>query len=309
MTPVLNEGRSSAASTPPPSTADYVQFHALHRPTAVALVANGHEIVYRQFNADLKKFTHALGAILPPAARSVAIECDELYLHWLLVLACENLGLVTASLQGELISASRPVLAFVDVVICEHDVPAEWAKAIHRVTQDWVNGVLAMPEPDGREEIPRAVRGLEEPTRIVRSSGTTGPGKLMLASRSIEEVNVRNFNLHMGFSKESRFLITSLFNVASMFWRATSLLRLGATCVFDARVSVAKAIMTYKPTHVRLFQYQVRGVLDELPTDYQKPERLTVMMGAGPLPDDMRQRILARLATELIYTYNSNETW
>ena len=27
------------------------------------------------------------------------------------------------------------------------------------------------------------------------------------------------------------------------------------------------------------------------------------------MPDDMRERIMARLATDLVYTYNSNETW
>lgn len=33
------------------------------------------------------------------------------------------------------------------------------------------------------------------------------------------------------------------------------------------------------------------------------------MMGAGPLSEDMRRQIMARLATSLVYTYNSNETY
>src|SRR5262249_9950382 len=45
-----------------------------------------------------------------------------------------------------------------------------------------------------------------------------------------------------------------------------------------------------------------------LPENLPKPYRLTVMLGAGPLSDDLRRQILERLATDIIYTYNTNET-
>lgn len=293
----------------PPSTTDYVRFHALHRPTAIALINNGREVTYRQFYLDLKKITRALREILPTAGSSVAVECDDLYLHWLLLLACEILGVVTASLQAYLIPASKPLLAFVDFVICEHDVPADWVRRAYKLTQAWVSGVLAQADSDGGEELPNNTRRLSDPRRILRSSGTTGVGKVMVASRALEEVNLQHYMTHMGFSKDSKFLITAHFNVGSMYSRATACLRLGATCVFELRTTVGQAIATHKPTHVRLFQYQVKSVLDDLPTNFQKPDRLTMMLGAGPLPEDMRQRIMARLATDLVYTYNSNETW
>ena len=276
---------------------------------ALALIADGVEITHRQFDVQAGKITRALAAILPPNTRSVAIECDELYLHWLLVLGFENLGILTASLQRQLLSISRPVIDFVDLVIAESELPAGWAKAVYRLTQQWVNESLAMPGPSESAEVPTSARPLTAPLRIVRSSGTTGPGKIMLVSRAAGETTLRSFLDHMGFSSHSRFLLTAPFNVGSMYWRAMTCLRLGATCIYDRRVSTAQAIVTYKPTHVRLFQYQARTVLEELPETFRKPERLTVMMGAGPLPQEMRERILARLATELIYTYNSNETW
>jgi acyl-coenzyme A synthetase/AMP-(fatty) acid ligase len=303
-----DERATDGTSGPPPSTADYVRFHALHRPESVALIDNGRDITYGRFYADLKKLTSALRHVLPPAARSAAVECGQLYLHWLLLLACENLGVVTASLQSDLMPISKATLDFVDMVICEHDVPAAWASKTYQLKQAWVSGVLAQSEPDERHESPNAVMKLSDARRILRSSGTTGVGKMMVASRSLEEVHIQTFIMHMGFSKDTRYLITGYFTVASMYWRATACLRLGATCVFEGRTTLAQAIAAHKPTHVRLFQYQVKLVLDELPPTYQKPERLTVMMGAGPLPDDMRRQIMARLATDLVYTYNSNET-
>ncbi len=307
----MTEAAAGPRSEPsaPPSTADHLRFHALHRPNAIALIADGHEITYRQFDADVRKFTAALREVVPPGVRSVALECDELYLHWLLILACDNLGLFTASLQGALLSVARPLIGFVDLVIAESEVPPGWAKAIYKLTQKWVTEILARPEPSDLDPARAAARRLADPTRIVRSSGTTGPGKIMLVSRASEAVNLGTFIQHMGFARDSRFLLTGPFNVGSMFWRATACLRLGATCVYDRSRSIAQAIVTYRPTHVRLFQYQARAVLEELPQTFRKPERLTVMMGAGHLPRGMRERILARLATDLIYTYNSNETW
>jgi acyl-coenzyme A synthetase/AMP-(fatty) acid ligase len=112
----------------------------------------------------------------------------------------------------------------------------------------------------------------------------------------------------MGFSVDTRLLITSSFAVASMYMRATACLRLGATCISDPRLSLARAIQAHKPTHVRLFQYQAALVLSELEPSAPKPERLTVMLGAGPLSEELRRQITARLATNLIYTYNTNET-
>ena len=303
-----HQGPSGGAVVPPP-TPHYVRFHGLHRPTAIALVNDGREITYRKFDSDLKKVTHALRPLLPAPPGAVAVETDELYLHWLLLLACENLGVATGSFQAEGNWAYQSLISSVDLVVAEHEVPVKWARKVHKLTPAWVTEALSQPEPDLPEEFPTAAMTLADTRRLVRSSGTTGPGKMMAISRTAEEAVVQSFILHMGFSSESKFLLTGGFNVASMYWRATACLRLGATCVVELRMSTARAIITHKPSHVRLFQHQVRSVLDELPNTDEKPARLTVMMGAGPLSQDMRRRILARLATDLVYTYNSNETF
>jgi acyl-CoA synthetase (AMP-forming)/AMP-acid ligase II len=273
----------------------------------VALVANGHDITYRKFDSDLGKIIRALRPVVR-SARTIAVEFNEheLYLHWLLLLACENLGIATGSF---LPGAYASLIVSVDLVIAARDLPPEWAPNVYKLAPAWVADALAQPEPDDGAEIPNAVSTLADTRRLVRSSATTGPAKTMSVSRAAEEAIVQSFILHMGFSSESKFLLTGGFNVGSMFWRATACLRLGATCVVERRMSTARAIVAHKPTHVRLFQQQVKSILDELPSVGGKPARLTVMMGAAPLPQDMRRRILAELATDLVYTYNSNETY
>jgi acyl-coenzyme A synthetase/AMP-(fatty) acid ligase len=310
MTPGLPHQGASGIAAVLPSTPDYLRFHGLHRPTSVALVANEHDITYRKFDSDLRKITRALRQIVG-SARSVAVEFNQyaLYVHWLLLLACENLGIATASFL--LNAAYDSLMTSVDLVIAEQDLPTRWGWApnVYKLTPAWVADALAQTEPDDGAETPNATRGLADTRRLVRSSATTGRAKMMPVSRAAEEAIVQSFILHMGFSNESKFLLTGGFNVGSMFWRATACLRLGATCVVERRMSTAHAIIAHEPTHVRLFQTEAKSILDELLSIGGKPKRLTVMMGAAPLPQDLRRRILAELATNLVYTYNSNETY
>ena len=310
MGPGLPDPGASGEAAALPSTPDYLRFHRLHRPTGVALVANGHDITYRKFDSDLGKITRALRPVVR-SARTIAVEFNEheLYLHWLLLLACENLSVATGSF---LLNVQYDALIdSADLVIVEHDLPPKWqcAPNVYKLTPAWVAGALGQSEPDDGAEIPNAVSTLADTRRIVRSSATTGPAKMMRVSRAAEEAIVQSFILHMGFSSESKFLLTGGFNVGSMFWRATACLRLGGTCVIEHRMSTARAIIVHEPTHVRLYQKEAKSVLDELPSLGRKPKGLTVMMGAAPLPQDMRRRILAELATNLVYTYNSNETY
>jgi acyl-CoA synthetase (AMP-forming)/AMP-acid ligase II len=302
------DARTADSVGSPRSTTDYVRFHALHRPSAIALVNNGREITYAEFDRDLRGMTRALRAMGLPAGSAAAVECPDLYLHWLLLLACENVGVVTASFQARMIQLCGTLLDYVDLIVAEHEIPATWARKTHRLTQAWVSAALASGKLDDREDGPHAVIRPTDPQRIRQSSGTTGIPRLMLASRSAEEATLQNYLMQTGFSKESRFLITGEFSINSMYWRATVCLRLGATSILEPAVPLAQAIVTRMPTHVRLFQYQVKPLLDELPPTFRKPEHLTVMMGAGPLPRELREQIAARLTSDIVYTYNSNET-
>jgi len=289
----------------PPSTTDYLEFNALHRPTTTALINNGLHVTYAEFYRDVMRFTRAVQDLQLPRGSSVAIESDNFYLHWSLLLACENLGLATASfLSGE--PQNSQLLAYVDLVLCRSDISASSARRIHRLSDAWLDQVQT--QPAAVDAAPRRLMGLGEIQRIKRSSGTTGFPKMMTTPRRTFENSLQCYLMLNQFTRDTRLLIATHFTVNSMYLRATACLRLGATCIFDSRLSLAQAIVAYKPTHVRLFQYQIKPILDELPPSFSKPQRLIALMGAGPLSDELRQLILARFATEIIYAYNNNET-
>src|ERR1700730_17826377 len=97
--------------TPYATTADYIAFHAAERPDAVALIDNGRAISYAEMSRDVGKFTAALREFrLAPPSRA-AIGCESVYVHWLLLAACERLGIASTSYFGNEGGAAAPLLA------------------------------------------------------------------------------------------------------------------------------------------------------------------------------------------------------
>ncbi|HMK68374.1 MAG TPA: AMP-binding protein, partial [Stellaceae bacterium] len=110
------------------ATADYVAFHAAERPNAVAIVDPGREITYAQFHSDIGRFVRAVGELGIARGRSVAIAWGDLYSHWLLLIACEQLGIATGTFLFNDGTEDSRLLETVDLVLSEarpHVVPPE----------------------------------------------------------------------------------------------------------------------------------------------------------------------------------------
>ena len=82
------------------TTSDYVAFHAAERPDSLALINNGRHVTYAELAHDIGKFARALDEFRLPRGSSIAVACDDLYVHWLLLLASEHLGIATASVAA-----------------------------------------------------------------------------------------------------------------------------------------------------------------------------------------------------------------
>jgi acyl-coenzyme A synthetase/AMP-(fatty) acid ligase len=295
---------TQAPTALPPSTSDYVRFHALHRPDAIALVNKGRSIDYATFDGDLGRFTRALHGFGLPRRSTVAVACEDLYVHWLLLLACEDVGVATISFLNE--ERDLPLLlAHVGLVLSSHELAAEDGPKLHRLTKEWLADVFASPAIEAGDAPPTPAE-LDDPQRMRRSSGTTGGPKLMVAKRKVEEHRVSNHSAALGFTSRSRLLISTPFAVGSIYAYATACLRVGGTGITSGK-DLAREIVQHRPTHVRLYPFQVKELLDQLPGDFRKPAEFTVILGAAPLSEALQREILARLATRLDYLYSINE--
>ena len=291
------------------ATTDFLEFHAHHRPEAVAVVASGRPITYRRFFRDVRRFTLALEDFRIPRGSLVAVACDDMYLHWILLLAWENLGVATASYKrNEFQDAIGPLLQNAACVMSTHPVRVGEGTRFHQITTPWARGIFQSPANADREWPRHAAVGMDEWLRVRRSSGTTGGPKMMKISRRAEEQLLVNWQHFAGLTSSSRLLVGLDFAVASMYARSTACLRLGATCIFERRFGAYRSIVEHRPTHVKLFQYQLPELLDEFEAAGFKPEGLTAIIGAAPLSNRLRARVMRVLATELVYTYVANES-
>jgi acyl-coenzyme A synthetase/AMP-(fatty) acid ligase len=176
-------------SSMPPSTAEYVRFHAQHRPRAIAVIDGEREIEYATFDRDLRKSTRALREFGLPRGSVVAVSCEALYLHWLLLLACENLGWATVSLLAT--EGSGPLFDHVQLVLSEREIPQTTRVKRHLLAGEWLAKVFSSSAPGQEEYGTFEAMAPTEPKRLRRTSGTTGDPKIMIATHGYEEERVR----------------------------------------------------------------------------------------------------------------------
>ncbi len=124
-------------------TADYIAFHADLTPDAAAIVTDGAAISFARFDQDVRKFAAATSGMGVPRAGTVVVQCADPYCHWLMLLACERLGLVTASLGPSEERAVFSLLESADLVLSEEPLPTEITKPRHAVTAQWLGALLA----------------------------------------------------------------------------------------------------------------------------------------------------------------------
>ncbi|HKX08321.1 MAG TPA: class I adenylate-forming enzyme family protein [Stellaceae bacterium] len=285
-------------------TASFIAFHAAERPEAAALIENGRSITYAEFSRDIGKFTQALREFdLSPGAR-IAIGCDNLHVHWLLRLACEQLRLVSASvLAPESLSALQSLEDF-DLVFLDRPVDTSRMKRRQVVTSAWLETVLERADSgDGL----RLLKGPEDPLRILRTSGTTGSPKRLLYPRRVHERSVARSMWFNGFTRRSRYLLVIPFTVGASYANATACLRSGATVVVEKRMSIAKAALSHGITHLALAPLHLKQILDDLPDDFAKPAELTIFSFGAAISGVLYEKGLARFATEICDMYGSNE--
>jgi acyl-CoA synthetase (AMP-forming)/AMP-acid ligase II len=284
-------------------TASFLAYHAAARPEAAALVQDGVPVTYSRFYADANRMTRVLAGFgLQPGA-IVVVESGDDYLHWLILLACEGLGLLSASFSAK---EESPAALLAQAALVLHGEPlAVPVAASRRLDQAFLDEVrAAAPTPP-----PRPALSWRAGRRIRRSSGTTGTAKLMVSTAAAQEADiVRNLYATPGLTSESRVLLFNQFWIGAFYHFTIAALRMGARIIIDRRGNPAAALREYRPTHLRALVAELPGVLRGLPADFVKPDRLVVLSGGAELTESLRRTLLERVASEVIHTYSTNET-
>lgn len=285
-------------------TADHVAYHAAERPDAVAAIHDGRVVSFTQLNRDIRRVMGALRALGVRPGGSVAVGTDDLYMHWLLLLACERHGIAAASfLRGEE-PLCGPLWANVDLVMAGPEIAVGSARQHVALTPSWTGGVLAGAEPTGIQVPPAEP---DDPVRIVRTSGTTGGSKRFLVTRRMHDLLSTQWQWGFALGPRSRYLQTLPLHVRATFDLGCACLRAGGTLVLESRMKELDAIAAHAITHAILLPIVLRSELDRLPANFVKPRELTIVSFGAALSEALRERAMVRLATALCDLYGTVE--
>jgi acyl-CoA synthetase (AMP-forming)/AMP-acid ligase II len=287
----------------PATTVDYLEQHAFAQPGKVALSVDGQAFSYQRFFRDVMRVTAALQAQgLGVPGSTAAVGHDDLYQHWLLLLACENLGVATASFSQTEWQALPELIGAVDSVLVDMP-PAVPVPTTRALDSAWFDQALRMPWHD-TACVQRTRSPLQAPQRISRSSGTTHAPKLMLLSRlSFEQLVQRQID-SQALNAEAVLYQGTPLAVNTVYAAACACLRLGATVV---RGALLPTLLSQRVTHLRCLTGTLVNLLQQWPVDAPQLAALRIGTGGGPLPPALRARALATLCGEVTNGYGANE--
>jgi acyl-coenzyme A synthetase/AMP-(fatty) acid ligase len=286
---------------------DYIAYFAQQRPNDLVLVDGAREVRYAEFLRDLKKFIHAAAELGLKRGNSVAIGCDDFYSHWLLILAFEHLGITSTSFGTQEGPSCLPLLAVVDLVLAEpHYPPGGWKTK--PLTAQWLQAVFDRPE----QAVPPPVRWQpEESVRISRTSGTTGEAKRLHQTRAMIDQRAHQFLWVYGHRPPGTgALITLKLSIAATYRTLSHTLLGGRTVVVGNNIALSELpalIHRHRLSSINLLPVQIKQLLELLPADWVKPERLEITSFGAPVPDELRAAATARLADRILDFYGSNE--
>ncbi len=287
------------------STVDYIGFHAAQNPRRYAILLNGVGVTYEKFDRDVAKMTAALEKFGPQSGQIYAVESSDFYTHWLIVLALDALGVCTLSYVPSEIEAIGDALAKVDMAICTSDGIPDCVARVHILDPAWAKRVSeAVPVVPIQPRVTDPNAAL----RLVKSSGTTGQVKTMIHTRAIHEARLQRSQMHLGFGKNSRYLMTMGFSIQASHLEATGCIRAGGTCVYEDRIPLHDALAKYDISEALFLPKVLLQLLNGIPKNYKKRDRLRIMTLGAPVSKPVRKRVTDLLGATVLESYGTNES-
>jgi acyl-CoA synthetase (AMP-forming)/AMP-acid ligase II len=291
---------------PAATTFEFLAHHAATAPARPALVVGDDTYTCARFHADAMRFSWALAELGVSRGQRVLVSHPCLYVEWLLLIACENVGAVSASYPSPAALAATRTHERADFVFADvAPPPGSRRAAFTQVDRRWIETVRGRSVHEVRDH-PRVALGPDEAQRLTHSSGTTGAPKAMLLRRGAQEAKLEILRQSTGLTSAARILVTLPFTVNSAYLLATLCLRQGALVV---AAPVAAAVRAHGITYFEVLPITLHSMLEQLPHDFVKPPQLAVKVIGAPLPARLRERALTLLCTDISCRYAANEAW
>jgi acyl-CoA synthetase (AMP-forming)/AMP-acid ligase II len=292
----------------PQSTCAWILSHATERPDSLAVTNGQAGASFHELAGNVVWIMDALTTADIRPGLIVGVVTPDRFLHLLILLACEALGVTTISLQPFEIGAPMKLGRLCDRILASEPLSGPYsAKTFVIVKQDWVVRTN-LPIGDHRLD---ALKRQPDPhglVRLIKSSGTTGIPKVMGMTH---QVWLRSIQTDLCFmlprtGPHPRFLCLYHFSVRGCHRYAWATLRLGGT-VHLGNSDAAWDVIASGMVNYALF---ITGDLEKLVRRVPpgaRPSGFHVDVIGSAVSPWLRGETLNKLAETIVLTYSSNE--
>ncbi len=301
---LLSQVDFNAPMTQIPEIPDFhtlLQSQARTQPDAIAVVDGAREISYAQFAADIEKVARRLNTYsMAPGSRAVLFFTSH-YLHWLAVLALWRLGVISVSVYS---LAQKDLFALLraNVLISEGgNLRAEGGGMI-AMSEQWLSASV-----DALPPLPGHRFDLQQPVRILLSSGTTGTPKKILYSNATVAARIRHSVIDYAFGPQHRFMsVVGIDTAGGFVYSVVTWAAGGSVALYHAQLPFDRQISQTRTNLLFASPVQAGSLVDALPADFPHPG-LTLLVAGGRLPQAVAERARQRLASAIWVVYGSTE--
>ncbi|MDB5860101.1 MAG: malonyl-CoA synthase [Ramlibacter sp.] len=287
---------------PPPTTAEYVEMLAAREPLRLALREDGTAVTYGQLATILQQCGLELQRLGVRQGQRVAVAGPGFGIQLALLLACEAMGVATASFQAEGDADAQALFGRVDWVLAAQPQAPPPGVRFQQIDAAFAQRIGAPLQGAGPVWTPAAP---DAPARITRTSGSSGAAKFMLLRRRAQEWWIRTAldTWQWDMDSSTRLLMLSPLVINAGFARVCGCLRRGAAVL----VGDGSDIEAMDPTHIIGLPLQLERLLAELPAGYAAWRPVSVATFGGTASPALRERAQALFGGQIYNRYGSNE--
>jgi acyl-coenzyme A synthetase/AMP-(fatty) acid ligase len=276
-----------------------------HRtPHAIAVAEADYRYSYADMAALVVRMTKHLSAAGLTPGSIAGIECSSRYVHLVLILACECLGLATTSFVAQELVGDTELLSRCTVLYAE--APCQRPRTVP-LTMELIVSIAQIPiTPDDFGVLDyRPAPGTGG--RIVKTSGTTGrqkcmrndPAGIQRALTVTEEI----LNLQGG---SRNFLCLYPFSFRPSYTDSVLALNAGRTVVFAGINTFYRDLAALGDCHAVILPADAAALIADFPGP--TAAYCVVQINGGSLTTKLHRDLLATFASSVCNTYSTNET-
>lgn len=269
------------------SSFDYLDRHAREAPDRIAITGPRGQIDWARFRSDAGRAARALETLGLQPGRIAVISHPDPYVEWLLTIACDSLGIISASLPPGDADAGQ-LLGLADLVL----------------TEERVAGLLAQTGGMAGDHR-RHPAGADTPIRIIRTSGSTGTPKCLLLTRRMQNHWIDGV-ITLNFRGEVlRYYAAYPLSVNPHYFRMEACLRRGGTIILG---QTSQDLVTYEASDAWLLPRDMEKLLQGVRGGrWPSPRPLHMSLAGGPVSTALYDATASLFGTKVLNSYGTNE--